>query len=238
MTPAQFSEYIRVQSGTDTTTLPDSTLLLYANIVKDSIAKELYKVNEDLFGTEWVKDLVAGQRYYSKPDDLLGHFKKIAVQFDPAKEPVVLHEYDMNVELRDVAMTETSIMAKMKGKKPAFDIFGDQILILSEDAIPTLTGGMAIYGACYPADLTDLTLTDDMSIPPSDTEYGMPRELHEVWATGVIIRYKTAQPKPLALNEKEQKFDMDLQSAINSLKGQNLDRELVTNLPYNDGSNY
>ena len=77
----------------------------------------------------------------------------------------------------------------------------------------------------------DLSATNDMSQDPSTTTHGIPRELHEIWARGVIIDWKSSREKPIPLSEKEQVYGIDLVKAINSLKPQNLDRNFTFQLP-------
>ena len=50
MTSKQFADYIRKKTKTNSSTFTDADILLYANIIKDDIAKEVNKANEDYFG--------------------------------------------------------------------------------------------------------------------------------------------------------------------------------------------
>ena len=83
----------------------------------------------------------------------------------------------------------------------------------------------------------------DMSVDPSTTTHGIPKELHELWARGVVIDYKESREKPIPLTERELKYEFDKQKAIETLKHGNLDREVIGTLPPasdrgNDGSDY
>ncbi len=151
---------------------------------------------------------------------------------------VKLDEFD--VTSYDRPTDEDSIRANFAGRNPAFDIFGGELSIYSEDPIIDVTDGLKLWSIVYPADLTSLSGDADMSVNPSLTEFGMPRQLHKVWATKVIIEYKTSKEKPIPLTEQELKVDVDLQSAINSLKLQNLDRVFVATVPDNsdNGADY
>ena len=64
-----------------------------------------------------------------------------------------------------------------------FDIFGGEIVIYSGKPIIDVTDGLELWAIIYPADLTSLSGTSDMSIAPNKTSFGMPRQLHMVWAT-------------------------------------------------------
>ena len=116
-------------------------------------------------------------------------------------------------------------------KEPSFDIFGGEITIYSDSAIIDVTEGLILWSIIYPADLTSLTGTSDMSENPTLTSFGMPTELHFVWATKVIIEYKQSKEKPIPLTERELNVNNDLTLAINSLKGLNLDRSVVATMP-------
>lgn len=237
MTPAQFASYIRLKTRTNSTTLPDADILVYANIVKDEIAKEIIKANEDYFGIESLRDLENGIRKYLFPTYMLSQMKYIQAKLDGTNW-VKLDEFD--VTSYDRPTDEDSIRANFAGRNPAFDIFGGELSIYSEDPIIDVTDGLKLWSIVYPADLTSLSGDADMSVNPSLTEFGMPRQLHKVWATKVIIEYKTSKEKPIPLTEQELKVDVDLQSAINSLKLQNLDRVFVATVPDNsdNGADY
>lgn len=237
MTPAQFASYIRLKTRTNSTTFPDADILVYANIVKDEIAKEIIKANEDYFGIESLRDLENGIRKYLFPTYMLSQMKYIQAKLDGTNW-VKLDEFD--ITSYDRPTDEDSIRANFAGRNPAFDIFGGELSIYSEDPIIDVTDGLKLWSIVYPADLTSLSGDADMSVNPSLTEFGMPRQLHKVWATKVIIEYKTSKEKPIPLTEQELKVDVDLQSAINSLKLQNLDRVFVATVPDNsdNGADY
>lgn len=237
MTPAQFASYIRLKTRTNSTTFPDADILVYANATKDEIAKEVIKANEDYFGIELLRDLKDGVRKYLFPTYMLSQMKYLQAKLDGVNWST-LEEFD--ITSYDRPTDEDSIRANWAGRKPAFDIFGGELSIYSENAIIAVSGGLKLWSIVYPADLTALTGTADMSVNPSKTEFGMPRQLHKVWATKAIIEYKTSKEKPIPLTEQELKVEIDLQSAINSLKLQNLDRSVVANVPdnSNNGENY
>lgn len=237
MTPAQFASYIRSKTRTNADTFKDAEILLYANVTKDEIAKEVIKANEDYFGIELLRDLKDGVRKYLFPTYMLSQMKYLQAKLDGVNWST-LEEFD--ITSYDRPTDEDSIRANWAGRKPAFDIFGGELSIYSENAIIAVSGGLKLWSIVFPADLTSLSGTVDMSVNPSKTEFGMPRQLHKVWATKVIIEYKSSKEKPIPLTEQELKVEVDLQSAINSLKLQNLDRSVVANVPdnSNNGENY
>lgn len=228
MTSKQFADYIRKKTKTNSTTFPDSEILLYANIIKDDIAKEVNKANEDYFGIRIVRDLKDGKRNYLFPSYVMGKIKYLQAKLDGTTQKR-LDEFDINTYERPT--NEDAILANWAGREPMFDIFGGEIVIYSDSTIIDVTGGLELWAIIFPADLTSLSGTSDMSIAPNKTSFGMPRQLHMVWATKVIIEYKTSKERPIPLTEREQNVQIELDTAINSLKNQNLDRAVVATVP-------
>lgn len=237
MTPVQFAAYIRLKTKTNSTTFPDADILTYANIIKDDIAKEVTKANEDYFGIELLRNLEAGKRSYTFPSDVLNQIKYTQAKLN-GTDWQRLSEFDVNTYKRPT--DEASILANWAGKQPQMDIFGGQLVIYSDAAIVDVEEGLKLWSIIYPADLTSLSGTNDLSVAPSTISFGMPRQLHKVWATKVIVEYKTSKEKPIPLTEQEQNVAVDLSLAINSLKEQNLDRTLVATVrdDSNNGQDY
>lgn len=229
MTPAQFASYIRLKTKTNATTFTDSQILTYANIIKDDLAKEVTKANEDYFGIELLRNLVDGKRSYGFPSYVLNQIKYTQAKLDGTNWKR-LNEFDVTSYKRPT--DETSILANWAGQEPEFDIFGGQLSIYSADPIVAVPNGLKLWAIIYPADITDLAnATTDMAVSPSTTSFGLPRQLHKVWATKVIIEYKESKEKPIPLTEKELNVNNDLTLAINSLKAQNLDRTFTATFP-------
>lgn len=237
MTPVQFAAYIRYKTKTNATTLTDANILLMANIIKDDIAKEITKTNEDYFVITLLRNLVAGQRTYSFPTDVLNAIKYLEAQLDGVKWKW-LNEFDLNSFKKPT--NETSILAEFAGKEPQFDISGSQLTLYTDSAIIDVTDGLKLRSIIYPADLTSLAGTNDMAVAPSNISFGMPRQFHMVWATKVIVEYKTSKEKPIPLTERELNVDKDLLLALNALRGGNLDRTIVATVPNagNNGADY
>lgn len=234
MTPAQFASYIRDKTKTNSTTFPDAKILLYANIIKDDIAKEITKANEDYFGMKFYRNLEAGKRSYSFPSDILNTMKYLQAKLDGTKQKV-LTQFDVNSWKRPT--NESEILEYWQGKDPQFDIYGGSIEIYSDSAIIDVTNGLELWAMAYPADLASLAGTTDLSVPKDVYSTALPRQVHYVWATKVVIEYKNSKEKPIPLTEHEAKVDQDLQLAINALKGQDLNRSITATLPdcFNDG---
>ena len=234
----EFAAYVRYHTKTDTDTLTDAELVMLANVEKDDIAKEVVKCNEDIFGMKYHRDLEAGVREYSFPNEILANIKYVeAFVANNGTENKKLSEFDLTSYNRTT--DESSIRHYFSGKY-LFDIFRKSLWLYCGEEIVDVTDGITLWAIQYPADLTTAKLasTDDMSIAPSTISSGMPREVHEIWARATVISYKNSKEKPIPLTQKEQNYDNDLQSALNAIKGTNLDRENTGEVPYNDGSQY
>lgn len=234
----EFATYIRYCTKTDSTTLTDAELVALANVKKDELAKEIAKTNEDIFGMTYLRDLEAGVREYSFPATILSNIKAVeACVANGGTEFKKFTETDLT-KYRG-GTQEAAIRQNFSGKYE-FDIFRKSLWLLTGEEIVDVTEGLKLWAIQYPADITTslLASTDDMSVQPSTTTHGMPRETHELWARSVIIDYKNSKEKPIPLTEKELKYDADLQLVLNALKGTNLDRQNTGEVPYNDGSNY
>lgn len=236
MTFAKFASLVRFYTKTNSTTFTDTQILLLANVLKDDIAAQIAKkVGEDYFGLRFTTSLVAGQREYELPAEMMSRLKYIEAKLDGTNwEKLVetdLLQYQKTTD-------EATILFEFANRKPAFDLWDKSLLIYSGDAIISVTDGLKLWAIIFPADFTDLSSTDDMATNPSTTTHGFPREFHGLLAIGVSIAYKTSQPRPIPLSEKEKTYESDLADKIESMRDENLDRNYIATVPVNDGSQY
>lgn len=235
MTFSQLNSYINLSCGTADADFSQADKLILLNIYKDDIAKEIAKRNEDYFGMVMASDLAVDQREYPFPDEILNNLKGVEAKLDGSTWSW-LQEFDIN-SLKQ-PLDETNIRNYFTGKSPMFDIFRMSLWIYSGDAIIAVTGGLKLWVIIYPANFTDLALTTDMSVAPSTTSHGFPRQFHELLGRRVSIHYKTSQDRPITLSEKELMYETDLEKALSAISGMNLDRTVVGSVPYNDGQDY
>jgi len=236
-TPAKFAAYVRYKTKTNSTTFPDAEILAYMEVRQDEIARAILKADEDILLIPQEDDLVADQREYSFPADILSRIKRVEAKLD-ATDFIPLTEIDINqidypiaTEADITAIFNNSQLSKGNPNGARFDILRRALYILS-GTITDVTDGLKVWCMTYPAVITDLTeATTDMSVDPSDTTHGIPREMHEIWARGVIIDYKESKEKPIPLTERELVYKTDLQETIETLKHGNLDREVLGHLP-------
>lgn len=237
MTPAKLATYVRYKTRTNSTTLPNADLITIANVVKDRLVLAALDADEDLFLVPTYLNLVADQREYPVHSDILSRIKRVEAKLDGSNY-IKLKEFDLP-QFKKPVSTEADIVAEFGNTEGAafFDLMRKSIFIYS-GTITAVTDGLKIWLNTFPQDISSMTSTTDMSVDPTTTTHGIPRELHNVLATGMIIEYKESREKPIPLNEREKMYDKDVAKAIQSLKRGNYDRQVIGLVPYNDGSQY
>lgn len=243
MTGVNFAALIRNYTHTNSTTFPDSEMVLLANTVKDDFAPAIKKANEDFFGVIATRNLVASsssdmtKREYTLPEDTLG-IKYLEAKFDGTNW-VVLSKFDLNKYRRPT--DEATIIGQFANEKDRafYDIFRRSIWIYS-GTISAVTSGLKLHHIAYPADIEAGDLADivDLSTDPSATTSQLPRQFHELWARKVSILWKSGRQQPVPLNERELKFEDDFKDKIAEVRKADEDEEVTSSTPYNDGSQY
>lgn len=242
MTPAQFASHVRFMTRTNSTTFTDASILALMVARQDELAKDIIDADEDILLIPQYASLVANQREYPLPQDILSSLKRIEAKLDGTNY-IKLDELDTSKINTDI-ITESEITGQFSNEadNAFFDLSRKSIIIYS-GTITSVTDGLRVWVNTWPTAISDLSGSNDMSQDPSTTTHGIPRELHEIWARGVIIDYKSSREKPIPLTEKELSYKVDKIVAINSLKPQNMDRSVIASIPPaskrgNDGADY
>lgn len=235
-----FAAYVRKLTKTNSTTLPDSDIVTWANVIKDDIAADIVSnVDEGYFDMELTRDLEADIRSYTFPDDLLRHVKVIAAKLDGTNWSPLL-EADIS-QFDDTPILENSYIKNLySARSPEFRISGRELVILSGDDITAVTDGLKMLAEIYPEDITTsmLAASTDLSIPSSDVTHSLPRQVHKFWAMKVAIEYKQSRDKPIPLTQQEQKVDIDLEAVYNKLTPRNQNRSFLASTPEDNGEDY
>lgn len=232
MTGTNFAALIREYTRTNSTTLPDSKLVLLANTVKDDFAPSIKDADEDLFGVIATRDLIASatSREYSQPDDNL-RIIRVEATFD-GSHPVKLGE--LNLALYKRTTDEATIITQFSNQdnKCFYDIYRKSLWLYS-GTITAVGNGLKLFYIAYPVDISvgDLSGTTDLSLDPTSTTSQIPRQFHELWARRVSILWKSNRDKPIPLNQQELSFDRDFTKKIGEITNQNEDRENIAQLP-------
>ena len=219
MNATQLATRIRSLTKTTVATLPDADLLPLVNSSKDEIASKITEKSENFFIIPAIQNIVANQREYPLPDDVLNNLSSVEFAFDTATPiPYITGlPYGYQQFLKTIGgLTEENIVANFDNTQPYYFIRRRAIYLLS-GTVPSITNGMRINYRAFPADLASLTGSVDLGIDPTTTTFGMPRQFHELWARRVSIEWKGSRPKPLPLSPLEQKYDVDLMKQIDAL---------------------
>ncbi len=237
MTPAKLAEYVRIKTRTNSTTFNDANMVAIANVVKDKLVLEALDADEDLFLVPTYMNLVADQREYPLLSTIMSRIKRVEAALDGSNW-LKLNEFDLP-QFKYPLTTEEDITTYFQNAEGSayFDLMRKAITIYS-GTITDVTNGLRIWLNTWVADLTNVTSTDDMSIDPSATTHGIPRALHNVMATGVVIEYKESREKPIPLNESELNYEMEIRRAVAKLKRGDYDRQVQGTVPYDDGQEY
>lgn len=236
MTPTKFATHVRFMTRTTSTTFTDAQILALMEFRQDEIARAILKVDEDILLIPQSSNLVADQREYPFPADIIAKMKRAVAKFN-GTDWVPLTEIDL-LDVTVPLETEANITASFNSLQyeqgnphgARFDLRRKSLYLLS-GTITSVTSGLRLYLSTYPSTIVSLSSSTDLSVDPSDTTHGIPRALHELWARGVIIDWKSSREKPIPLSERELSYKIDLDDAIATLRSGNLDREVIGQLP-------
>lgn len=235
MTSTEFATLVRLYTSTNSSSFTDAEILALANPIKDEIAAEITKRNEDYFMMRFYRNLEAGVREYGMPDEILNHIKYVQAKLDGSNLEH-LTEADMNS--LGIPLDETNIVLYYADRDPQYDINRRALYILSGNAIIDVTDGLILHAIIFPANITVLSGSTDMSVDPTEYTFGFPRIFHELWARKVSVAWKSSRPKPIPLSPLELRYDKDLEEKLNGVGNGNLDRSVAATVPVNDGQGY
>jgi hypothetical protein len=236
ITPKEFATYVRYKTRTNSTTFTDTDILALMKVRQDELARNILDTDEDILLIPQTTDLVEDQRLYAFPSDILSRIKRVEAK--PDGENWLRFVYtDINDLKYPVTENNITIYFSNNEGNCKYDIYRKSLYLLC-GPISSVSDGLKVWTMTYPAPITDLSDETDMSEDPSTTTHGIPRELHEIWARGVIIDYKESREKPLPLTEREIKYEFDKNNAIHSLKYTDLSRTITAKIPYEDGTNF
>lgn len=232
MIGTEFAEYIRQKTKTNTTTFPNAEIVVYANAVKTALALHVAKESEgnDLFGQIYYANLVANRREYPLPDAKIFRLQGVEAKLDGTNWQK-LEETDPKLHY-DFVSDDASIKARYAGYKPAYHLFRGSIWILSGNDITSMDDGLKLWCQILPADITTTTLTssDDLGDDPTATSFGMPFQLHKLWADAIIAEWKEENGRDLTQNELTIKQFLDISNTISALNGFNADRKIIVGM--------
>ena len=274
MTRLNFANLIRSYTKQTSISLVDSDILLLANPVKDDLAELI--ASRDIKGNYFIlptlDNLIAGQREYAFPDDMLDHMFSLEVAFSNKVDsqgqlPYVLARKD-DFRRFNLARTEANIQAAYtngggsfvidsfsasgKPSTVAYEVQRRSIYLLSGDissatlldvngnvGATSVANGLRLRYRAYPADLPDVSDNIvDMSIDPTPTTFGFPRQFHELWARRCAIVWKAQHPGAVPVSQLEQLYPQDLEDKLSGMSENDLSEELLGRIPAETGWDY
>ena len=241
MTPLGLATKVRNYTRQTSATLTDANLLLLLNPVKDEIANLISQRDNtgNLFIVPSLDDLVANQREYAFPADVLNHLYSVELAFATASPlAYVLARPEPDFYNWGYARTEANVVALYTNTEPFYEIQRNAIYVYS-GTIASVTDGIRIRYRVFPADLAALTNnTVDLSVDPSTTTFGMPKQSHELWARRAAIEWKTQHPGAVPFSVLDNRYDKDLNMMLNGIVKPDFQGEVFGSIPYDDGSAY
>lgn len=240
----------------DTTAVPTAAITLYTNLAKIQIAKEIVtKVSSDIdyFSFKQYADLVADQREYPFPDDILKNMKIVEAYIGDKWRrllPFDLSSYRLSGDTNKpyfghvasesfsgATTDETTIAATFTDENPQFDSDGRAIIIYSE-TIDTVVGGLVLRGSIMPKDYVDAdwSTATDMAVRPDTITTAMPLQSHDIMLMKAVIDYKEVKRIPLTAFELT--YNDQLAKMVASLGNTNADEPHQAISPKETGYNY
>ena len=226
MTGTQLAALIRYKTKTNSTTFKDADMLVLVNLKKDELASRIQRVRPEIFQVPANEDLVADQREYAFPADVMNNIVRLMVKFTSSGDKVLVTPVT-RAHWKE-ALQESLIVRDYSNDEPAYFLRRQAIYILSGTIIP-VTDGIELVFNSFPANLANLTGSTDLAVDPTTTTHGFPREFHELWARTVTIEYKDRNN--IKLSSKERSFEIDLVKQIDDFSIPNLDEEVIGQLP-------
>ena len=240
MTKTQLAIRVRFYTKTTSNTFLDSDLLLFANSVKDELASLI--AERDIKGNYFIvpstDNLVADQREYAWPDDVLNSIYSIEASFTTATplSYVLCHPDDFR--RLGIGRTEANVTANYSNDEPRYEMQRRSIYLLCGTII-AVTNGLRIKYRAYPADLADnMVGTTSLALDPTTTTFGMPLNFHELWARRISIQWKGSKPKPIPLSPLEKNYEIDLERQLSAISGNDMSGENIATIPRDTGENY
>lgn len=243
MTGVNLADKIRKATKQNSASLTDADILLLVNPAKDELAELIAQHNEQMFVMTSLASLVASTiaaREYSFPDDVLNSLVTVEVALDPNQPtnyvPVIPYPGGLQRALRETdGLTESKIASRFTNYHPYYVIMRRSIVILS-GTIQALSDGLKLRSKQYPADLASLAGTSDLSIDPTTTTFGMPRQSHRLWVDRCSIEWKGQHPNSVQLTKRELDYDKNLLEMLKAIRMDDFGAEVFGSLPSEDSS--
>lgn len=227
MTGTQLASLIRYKTKTNSTTFTDAEMLPLVKIFIDEIASLITQKNQMYFAIPTKDNLVANQREYAIGDDMLNSLIKVECMFVDGDSYIPL----IALKGYEGSETESEIVREYANSEgECFYYIRRRAIQILSGTISAVTNGLRYWYLTYPA-YPSLSGSTDMSVDPSTTTHGFPKQFHELLARRVSIEYKNSQTKLIPLNDMEKNYFNDLEKQLIAIGRINLDIEETAELP-------
>lgn len=233
-----FARTARTLTRQNSTTFTDQMLVDFVNLSKAEIEGDIVNADEGFLEMTAYTDMVAGQRVYELPSDLLNRIVKLEIKLNGTNY-LRAREIDFNLVEYSTA-TEADIAQNSSDSPVTYSIYRGSLYIWSATAMTAVSQGLRLYYNVSPHEwtTTDLVSVVDISIDPTTTDVGMPQEFHPILLYKVTRMFKLTRDIPLELNTEEQNVMNMFATALSNYQNANRDRIMVGQIPVDYGYNY
>jgi len=244
----------RLKTKTNTTSFPNTEMLLYTKAKLPVYQADIEEVNENYNGSIEYRDLVATDegtyvsdettyltREYNLPSDMIPRLGKIYAKLDGTNW-VLLRSYNLQ---EAGIQEEDNTTAKFTNKEgtsfgsAGYCIFRGSIFLLTGEIEDDVTGGLKIWTYSFTSVVTEVPDVGG----DGDIEfelYGIPETMQELFAVALGLEWKSNQERPIPLTSMEQNYYALYSKQLDSLKGLDRSREIKFERPadgYDNGFN-
>lgn len=233
-----FARTARTLTRQNSSTFTDLVMVDFVNLAKAEIEGDIVNADEGYLEMTAHTDMVAGQRVYELPSDILNRIVKLEIKLDGTNWRRA-REIDFNL-IEYPTATEADIASNGSDSPVTYSIFRGALYIWSATAIATVSQGLRLYYNVSPHEWTtaDLTSVVDISIDPTTTDVGMPQEFHPILLYKVTRMFKLTRDNPIELNTEEINIMDMFRMALSNYQNANRDRIMVGQIPQDYGYNY
>lgn len=236
MTGEQLLTYIRRKTHATSVMYTDANILIDVNQMIEEFAVEIKKVREHIWEITFLDDLLLNTREYAFQADTLNGMTTLELMFATGNDYVQARP-SARRHYNDV-LQESVIVNNFNNEDPEYFIREKKIYILSGTIIAVTNGIKLVYNS-FPATLANLTGTTCLSIDPTATTHGFPREFHKLLARKIVREYKDLHD--MKLNRLDIDFDTDMEKKLDAFSVVNTSKVVRAGLPItnsDDGYNF
>lgn len=240
----------RDKCKTNSTTFPDSTMLLYIKAKLPIYQSDIEGSNENYMGSIEHRDLIAtgtgivevdGEdvltREYNLPSDMIPRLGKVYAKLNGTKWTLLKH-YDLQ---EAGVLEEDRILEKFSNVEgvAGYTIFRGSLILLTGEIEAGVTNGLRIWTYSFSSLITSIPAVGSDDDVEFDV-YGIPETLHELFATALSLEWKSNQERPIPLTSMEQNYYALYRERIDALKGLDRSKSIQFSRPadgYDNGFN-